>query len=91
MRKFKRQWREAAQAYAARCWHTSEYRYWSADGHTKLEVAEVAAKMFRSQLNQAYAYSVKHPRSKKTIEKIRELARVIGSIGLYILEHSPSN
>lgn len=88
MRKLKTTWRDAAQAYAQQCWHTPEFRYWSIDSHTKVEIAEVAAKMFRSRLNSAYSHSVKHPRSKKTQEKIRELGREIGSIGFYILEHT---
>jgi len=87
-RRFKRQWRDAAAQYARTCWHTPEYRYWSMEGKSRAELAETAAEQYRVELQCAYSRSVKHPRSRKAVEQIRDAAKQLASIGLYILSAS---
>ena len=87
-RRFKRQWRDAAAQYAGACWHTQEYRYWSADQQTKAELAETAMRQYRCRLSYAYSEAREHPKGKKALESVRAIAKELASTGLYLLSAS---
>ena len=90
MRNFRSTWKQEAINYARQLWHVPKYRYFDARSATKQELADLAASVFRNRVNTAYRHSVGHPKSRKAVEEIRENARILGSIGLWMLEHGAS-
>jgi len=86
-RKFRRDWKIEGTRYANQLWHCPEYRYWDERDASKQELAGLAARVYRTRIENAYQDLRSHPRSKKAVERIRDNARALGSIGLWLLEN----
>lgn len=89
MRRLRDKWRGMAQTFANRCAPSNpKYRFFISMDEASVVVAETALMAARGELNSAYRRAVKHKRSKKAVDLVRDKAREVGSLGLYLLERS---
>lgn len=86
MRRFKREWREAAERCALACFNSPEYRYFHAPSESKEALAEAAMAEYRWKINSAHRQWLMHPKSKRYPQEMEIFVRELVRIGFYLLE-----